>query len=129
MKRRNLQLVLFVMSVLFIFSLACKQSGEIVTPAEATQRFEATQAVKSGEVVNVVEGAEYSPGDEAILTSEGYLVGLFKEADGKNAYSYATRGDKVIVMGSIVIEGEFWYKIESTAGNGWLPASNLDPVE
>jgi hypothetical protein len=125
MKRRNVFIILSVFSLLFIVSLACKQSGDIVTPPEATQRFEATQAARTGDIVIEAEGAVFAPGDTAVLTSEGHLVGLFKEAGGKNPFSFATRGDEVNVTSSVDIDGELWYKIESTAGNGWLPGSNL----
>ncbi len=125
MERRNLLIILSVLSLLFIFSLACKYSGEIITPAEATQRYEATQAADTGDVVVQAEGAAFSLGDKASLTSEGYLVGLYQEAGGRTAFSFATRGDVITIAGSAEIEGEFWYKIESTAGNGWLPAENL----
>ncbi len=129
MERRKLTLILAVLSLLFIFSLACKQSGEIITPAEATQRYEATQtAAELGDVVTSVEGAEFAPGDRAVLTSAGHLVGLFKEADGKSPFSYATRGDEVTVTSAVEIEGVIWYQIDSTAGDGWLPETNLDPV-
>lgn len=125
MKKRNLLIILAVFSLLFIFSIACKQSGEIISPAEATQRFDATQAARTGDVVIEAEGALFAPGDTAILASEGHLVGLYMEAGGKNPFSFATRGDEVNITSSIDIDGELWYKIESTAGNGWLPGTNL----
>lgn len=128
MKRRISLVILTVLSVLFLFSLACKQSGEIITPAEATQRFEATQAAEEDDEVTSVEGAEFAPGDQAVLTSEGHLVGLFKEADGRAPFSYATRGDEVTVTSAVEIEGVIWYQIDSTAGDGWLPESNLEPL-
>ena len=128
LKRKNLTLVLAALSLLFLLSLACKQSGEILTPAEATQRYEATQAAQSGDVVVEAEGAVYDPGDQAVLTSEGHLVGLYKEADARTPFSYATRGDEVMITSSVDIEGVIWYQIESTAGDGWLPGNNLEPL-
>ena len=65
---------------------------------------------------------------QAVLTSAGHLVGLFKEADGRSPFSYATRGDEVTVTSAVEIEGVIWYQIDSTAGDGWLPETNLDPV-
>ena len=128
MERRNLTIILAVLSLLFVFSLACKQSGEIITPAEATQRYDATQAADTGDVVTSVEGADFAPGDKAILTSAGHLVGLYQQADGRTPFSYATRGDEVTVTSAVEIEGVIWYQIDSTAGDGWLPETNLDPV-
>lgn len=129
MERRNLLSIFLVLSLLFLISIACQQSGEIISPAEATQRYEATQAADTGDVVGEVEGAAFLVGSTAELTSEGYLVGMYKEVGARTAFSYATRGDQVTVVGSTELEGEIWYKIESTAGNGWLPESNLKEVE
>lgn len=127
MERIRRTLVIFAaLSLLLILSLACKQSGEIVTPAEATQRYEATQAADTGDVVVVAEGAGFAVGDSAILTSEGHLVGLFKEVDGKAPYSYATRGDEVTITSSAEVDGVFWYQIDSTAGKGWVPETSLE---
>lgn len=125
MKRNNLLVILAVVAVLFLFSMACKQSGEIITSAEATQRYEATQAAKTGDVIVEVEGAVFASGDVVNLTSEGHLVGLFREAGARTAFSYATRGDEVTIVSSVDVDGVTWYKIESTAGDGWLPESNL----
>ena len=126
MKKKNLLVILVVICALFLLSMACKQSGEIISSAEATQRYEATQAADTGDVIVEVEGAAFKPGDSAVLASEGHLVGLFKEAGDKNPFSFATRGDKVTVTSSAEHEGEIWYKIESSAGNGWLPETNLE---
>ena len=129
MDRRNLLSLLFVISLLFLVSLACQQSGEIITPAEATQRYEATQAADTGDIVGEVEGAAFSAGDTAELTSTGYLVGMYKEAGARTAFSYATRGDEVTIVGSVELEGEIWYKIESGAGKGWVPEPSVKAVE
>ncbi len=125
MKRKNLLVILAVVCVLFLFSMACKQSGEIISVAEATQRYEATQAAKPGDEIVEVEGATFVYGDLVNLTSEGHLVGLFREAGARTAFSYATRGDEVTVVSSVDVDGEIWYRIESTAGDGWLPETNL----
>jgi hypothetical protein len=125
MDRNRFRLLLSVVSLLFILSLACRQSGDILTPAEATQRAEATLAAQTGDVIVIAEGAVFAPGDKAVLTSEGHLVGLFSDPESKNAFTYATRGDEVTVTSSVDIDGVIWYKIESTAGNGWLPETNF----
>ncbi len=129
MDRRNLFSLLFAISLIFLVSLACRQSGEIITPAEATQRYEATQAADTGEIVSEVEGAGFPIGSTAELTSTGYLVGMFQQAGARTAFSYATRGDEVKIVGSLEVEGEIWYKIESGAGNGWVPESSVKAVE
>ncbi len=125
MKKNNLLVILAVVCVLFLFSMACKQSGEIITSAEATQRYEATQAAIPGDVIVEVEGAAFALGDVVNLVSEGHLVGLYREAGSRTAFSFATRGDEVTIVSSVDFDGETWYKIESTAGDGWLPEANL----
>lgn len=129
MKRSNLYSILGALCLLIIFSIACNQSGEIITPAEATQRYDEVQAADIGDVAGDVTGAVFSPGSTAKLTDSAYLVGLFKNAGDSVAITYATRGDQVTVVGSIEVGDEIWYKIETTAGSGWLPEENLEAVE
>jgi len=129
MKKSNFFLILGILCLLFIFSIACKQSGEIITPAEATQRYVETQAADIEDVAGDVTGAVFSPGATAQLTATAYLVGIFKNAGDNVAITYATRGDQVTVVGSIELGDEIWYKIETTAGDGWVPEENLEAVE
>jgi len=129
MKRRFVLTMLCVISLFMVISLACKQSGEIITPAEATQRFEATQGADSGDAVFEIEGAEFPIGSTVELASEGHLVGLYSSPSDSNPFSYATRGDQVTVAGSQEVEGEIWYKVETMAGDGWLLATNIIAVE
>ncbi len=129
MDRRNFLIILSILSLLFIFSIACKQSGEIIPPAVATQRFEATQTAEAGGIVGEVVGAAFSSGATAELVSDAYLVGLFPKAGGNVAHTYATRGEKVSILGSVVLGEVIWYKIETSAGNGWLLEENLKAIE
>lgn len=129
MKRRNFTIIMAILSLLFILSIACKQSGEIITPAEATQRYEATQAASSGEASGDAEGAIYLAGSKAVLTSKSYLVALFLKAGDPVAHTFATRSDEVMVTGSLDVDGVIWYKVETMAGDGWLPEVNLTDVE
>jgi hypothetical protein len=129
MKRRIILTILSVISLFMVLNLACKQSGEIITPAEATQRFDATQGADSGDVVLEIEGAEFAVGTTVELTFEGHLVGLYKNPNDTNPFTYATRGDQVTVAGSQEVEGEIWYKVETMAGDGWLLSTNIKAVE
>lgn len=112
-----------------MITLACKQSGEIISPAQATQRYEATQAASSGEVSGDAEGAIYLAGSEVTLTSESYIVTLFTSPGVESATSFSTRGDIVTVIGSVVFDGTIWYKVEGYAGSGWLTDVNFDSEE
>jgi len=129
MTSKKISWVLFPVLILFVISIACSQSGEIISPALATQHYEATQAAKSGDVSGDAEGATYLAGSNAILTSNSYLVGLFSIAGDKVAFSFATRSEEVMVTGSLDIDGTIWYKVETMAGDGWLPEVNLTETE
>ena len=129
MKRRNITIIMAILSLLFILSIACNQSGEIITPAEATQRFEATQAAAFGVASGDAENAKFPGGSKAVLTGKGYLVALYSNPGDIVVFSYATRGDEITVVGSLEYEGEIWYMIETLAGDGWTPEENLAPVE
>jgi hypothetical protein len=131
MKRRFEFIIPLIMILLFLFSLACKQSGEILTPAEATQRYESTQVAQSNadDLVGEFEGAIYSTGSTVELGGEGFLVGLYEEAGVGVPFSYASRGDQVPIIGSLEFEGEVWYKVETSAGNGWVPETTILPGE
>ena len=125
MKRRPVLLLLFSVALSLLISLACKQSGEIITSAEATQRYEATQAVLHDDTITDAEGATFSLGSEVKLTGKGFLVGLYQNAGDQNTISYATRGDLVKIVSSTDVDGEIWYRVETLAGEGWLLEENL----
>ena len=129
MAHKKISWVAISVILLFVITLACKQSGDIITPAQATQRYEATEAASSGEATGDAVGATYLAGSRAILNSNTYLVGLYSIAGDAVAFSFATRGDEVTVTGSLDIDGTIWYKVETNAGSGWLPEVNLEPVE
>ncbi len=125
MAHKNISWVVGSAIILLVMTLACKQSGEIISPAQATQHYEATQAASSGEVSGDAEGAIYLTGNKVTLTSESYIVTLFTSPGDANATSFSTRGDEVTVIGSVVFDGTIWYKVEGYAGSGWLTDVNI----
>lgn len=125
MKSRPVLLLLFSISLLLLISMACKQSGEIITPAEATQRYEGTQAALSDDTVTEVEGSLFTVGSKVKLIGDGFLVGLYQNAGEQKTISYATRGDIVTILSAREVDGVIWYKVETTAGDGWLPEEFL----
>jgi len=129
MKRKNLYTILAAVTALILLSIACNQAGEIIPPAQATQRYEATKEASQSGVVGDAEGADYEAGTEAILIGEGYLVGLYSNPGDVSAVTFATRGDKITVEGSQFLDDVIWYRVETFAGPGWVPAENLKPVE
>lgn len=129
MKGKYLYTILAAVTVLILLSLACNQSGEIITSAEATQKYVSTKEASESGVVGDAEGAVYEAGSEAILTGVGYLVGLYSNPGDVSAVTFATRGDKITVEGSQYLDDVIWYRVETIAGSGWVPAKNLKPVE
>ena len=125
MANKKLSWVLIPVLILVVISIACSQSGEIISPALATQHHESTQSANTTEVSGDAEGAIYLAGSTAILTSNSYLVGLFSKAGDIVAFSFATRGDEITIIGSLEVNGVIWYKVETTAGDGFLTGVSL----
>jgi hypothetical protein len=127
---KNTRILVFIAVVLLIIiaSLACQQAGEIITPAEATARYEGTQSAAVSGVTGDAEGAEFLAGSEAALASQEFLINIVRNPGETDAFAYGYRGDKVTVEGSTNHEGEIWYLVDTFSGTGWVPAKNLAPV-
>jgi hypothetical protein len=120
MKTRTTTLALILMvAILVLASLACQQAGEVLMPAEATERAE---NIASGPVAELVtaENAEFFTGDKVELISEGTTIPIYSEPAGRAPYVHASHGSTGFVRESVDVEGEIWYRVESTAGNGWI---------
>lgn len=116
-----------VFGALLLAVLACKQSGQIITSAEATQR--AIPSVTPTQEVLQVAGAEFLPGDAIVFAGKGYLVPVHANPGEKLALSHAARGDAGVVISSTLYEGEIWYQIQSVAGDGWVSADSVQAPE
>lgn len=116
-----------IFGTLLLAALACKQSGQIITSAEATQR--AIPTVTATQEILQVEGAEFLPGDEIVFAGKGYLVSVHANPGEKLALSHAARGDRGTVISSVLFEGEIWYQIQSVAGDGWVSADSVQKPE
>ncbi|MBT3337836.1 MAG: hypothetical protein HN855_07900 [Anaerolineae bacterium] len=116
-----------IFGVLLLAALACKQSGEIITSAEATQR--AIPSVTPTQEVSQVAGAEFSTGDDIIFAGKGYLISVHANPGDNLALSHAARGDAGTIISSLLYEGEIWYQVESVAGDGWVNADSVQAPE
>lgn len=126
--KKTARISLFLMlGVLVLAGLACKQSGEIITSAEATQR--AVPTVTPTQEILEAEGAEFAPGDEIIFAGKGYLIAVHAEPGNPSALSHAARGDAGVIISSQLYKGEVWYQIDSVAGDGWVPAESIAAPE
>lgn len=109
--------------VLLLAGLAC-ETGEILTPEEATQRaiLAATQAIATGQA-SVQTGLEI--GEEVEFASEEFLVPLASEPGGTVASGHVSRDSTATVLDKAEYEGEIWYLLDTDSGNGWVPESLL----
>jgi hypothetical protein len=122
---------LSAIGLLLLTNLACAQAGEILTPAEATARAEATQnlvrptatpgAFKEGS--SAAEGPQV--GDAVYLTGRGFLISLVSEPGATRMIAGQERGVEVTIIEITEHEGELWYKIDAPTGEGWVPAENI----
>lgn len=127
MKKTARTSLFLIFVALFLATIACKQSGQIITSAEATQR--AIPTITPTQEITEVAGAEFSPGDTVIFAGKGYLVAVHANAGDNLALSHAARGDQGTVISSLLYEGEIWYQVESVAGDGWVNADSVIPPE
>jgi len=119
MEKRSILLLVTVISVLFISSLACSQSGQILTSAEATERAQPT-AVPTAELQ---EG--YQVGDVVYLTNKSFLVSLMSEPGGNRMIAGQERGAQVDILQATTVDGVIWYFIKAPTGEGWVPEDNI----
>ncbi len=110
--------------LLGLASLACSRAGQILTPAEATAEAE---ALKPG--IEIIDSSTIESGpkvnDVITVTGSGFLVNLRKEPGGGISGSVG-RGAEVTILEIAQTEGEYWYKISSDAGEGWIGIDNID---
>jgi hypothetical protein len=112
--------------VVILAGLAC-ETGEILTPEEATQRAiqAATQAIATGQIST--EGG-IAVGEEVEFESTEFLVPLAAEPGDELAHAHVSRDSSATVLEKTEVEGEIWYLLETDAGNGWVPESLIRQV-
>lgn len=112
--------------LLVLASLACGiPTGEILTPEEATARVEQTREARFSSNTSSEEGG-FQADDVVVFVGEEYLIPMFQEAGGEgNPFSFAGRGDEATVIGSRDVDGVRWYRVETSAGTGWVNSEYL----
>jgi len=115
--QKSLLLLWLMLSVLFAFTLACAQSGEILTEAEATARAMPTAAPTRAAMH---DDSQFEVGDPIELTSTGFLVPIYQNPGDRTAFSHAARGDSGNILGAEMVDDLLWYQVESVAGTGWV---------
>ena len=119
LKHRSFILLAMFVSILFVSTLACSQSGRILTAAEATQTAQPTA------VPTAVPQEGLQPGDTVYLTNKSLLVSLMSEPGGNRMIAGQERGVEVKIVQVANVEGVLWYLIDAPTGQGWVPEDNI----
>lgn len=109
--------------LLVVAGLACAQAGEVLTPAEATERARGPAVEQTGAEVE----STYQIGDTVLLTGRSFLVNLLDEPGG-TIRAGQERGAEVEITNVAQAEGEIWYEIDAPTGSGWVSADQVEPV-
>lgn len=121
--------LLWLIGLLALAALACAQAGEILTPEEATARAAAPQSGGGSGDIESIETDAFQPGDQATLVGRGFLINLY-DAPGGRISAGQERGATVeIITAAADAEGDVWYQISAPTGEGWVPATDLEPIE
>jgi len=129
-KKLNPKLLLFLIaSIILLAGVAC-QTGEVITPAEATARAVEARSVKTKKTATpggkTEGGANVIPsGSKATLVGKAYLVNIYKEAGSTRILTQQEKGVEVVVQDAQHIGDETWYLIQAPAGQGWVKAESL----
>ncbi len=128
MNKKTARISLFLVLVaLFMATLACEQSGEIVPDAEATRRAIPTIAPTQDKQDTV--DSKFKEGDEVLFVGKGYLIPFYGKAGDTLVISHAARNDKGVILSTTLFEDVFWYEVKSVAGTGWISEEFLQTPE
>jgi hypothetical protein len=113
--------------LLLLVSLACAESGEILSPEEATIAAQEESLFQPVEGASIVTSGPQI-GEEAIIAGTGLVINLFNEPGGRISAGEA-RGATVEIIDIAEFEGELWYHVDGAGAAGWVPADNLEAKE
>ena len=120
--------LLWIIGLLVLVTLACAQSGEILSSEDATaaaqEAINVARPVSGGDIV--IEGPQV--GAEALLAGKGLVVNLV-EAPGGKISAGAARGSTVTILDIAEHEDDFWYFVDSSGGEGWVRQENIEAIE
>lgn len=112
--------LLLALFALLASILACQQSGDIITEAEATAR-----AMPTSTPTSIVAEGSLESGTVAYLTGKSYLINLVDAPGSFHMIAGQERGVEVIVIQSTLHKDKIWYLVDAPTGEGWLPEENL----
>ncbi len=114
----------WAIGTLLLAGLAC-QTGQILTPEEATARALATAEAPVGTPVTIASSTEFQAGQVVEFSSKEFLVPIYEKPGDTSAFYFATRGDEATIVKSQQYEGETWYFVKSVGVEGWVPGNEL----
>jgi hypothetical protein len=127
--------ILWIAFFLLFASLACQQAGEVLSPAEATERaLPPTREVDPSTNGNTSEGeAEdtlFKAGDVVELIGDLPMVMIFREANRSTLMGTALSGSQVTVVDVLVEHDTVWYYITGLdTGDVWVEEESMLLVE
>lgn len=121
MKKQTVKYSLLLAFVaMFVSILACQQSGDIISDAEATARSMPTVTPTS-----VVAENSIPTGTTVYLTGRTYLINIFDAPGSLKMVAGQERGVAVVILDSSLLKDEIWYLIDAPTGQGWVHEENL----
>ncbi len=120
--------IITLILLLIVTALACAQSGDIVSEAEATRLVLPTETPQ----LDLSDQAEYQVGETATAFGGkefGALVPLYGDPGGRFFTSQILTNDLVVILGlGLSEDGVIWYRVQGNAGTGWILSDNLKPA-
>lgn len=123
--------LILIIGLLLLLSLAC-QTGEVLTPAEATARAREARSVKIGATPTKNVSGTVAPitgpqiGDSGELIGKGFMVNLYQKAGATRIIAQQERGTTVTFKDKQEVNGKLWYLIDAPTGLGWVKAENIN---
>jgi hypothetical protein len=118
-EKRSFFLLMVVIAVMFVSTLACSQSGRLITSAEATEMAQPT-GIPTGQI----QGG-FQIGEIVYLTNRSFLVSLMDEPGGRRMIAGQERGAQVEILQAVPVDGKLWYFVKAPTGQGWVPEDNV----
>ncbi len=116
-----------IMGLLVLVSLACEQSGQILSIEDATRAAEEASSrprpISEGNIVT--EGPQI--GQDVNLIGSRIVVNLYNEPNGRISAG-AGKGSTVTILDITDEEGELWFLIHSSGGDGWVREENIEAI-
>ena len=123
-----------IAGLLLLAGLAC-QTGEVLTPEEATARARESRSVQTG-ITSVPSANDttptpggLTPGTAAELTDRSFMVNLYSEPGGTRIIAQQESGAEVTIEDTTTVDGNDWVLVTAPTGLGWVKEENVKVTE